>query len=68
MKKLAFSIFLFVCLSKQNKLKTKTMNTTETTLTFIVNNITIITVITVIGSALIYEMISQVKKVLTSKN
>ena len=44
------------------------MNTTETTLTFIVNNITIITVITVIGSALIYEGISQVKKVLTSKN
>ena len=31
-------------------------------------NITIITVITVIGSALIYEGISQVKKVLTSKN
>ena len=29
MKKLAFSIFLFVCLSKQNKQKTKTMNTTK---------------------------------------
>ena len=41
---------------------------TEVTLTFIVNNITIVTVITIISSALIYEAISQVKKVLTSKN
>ena len=40
----------------------------ESFITFVVTNITIITVITVIGSALIYEGISQVKKVLTSKN
>ena len=43
------------------------MNTTETTLTFIVNNITIITVITIIGSALIYQGICEVKKVLIIK-
>ena len=39
----------------------------ESILTFAVNHITIITVITVIGSALIYEAISQIKKVLTVK-
>ena len=39
----------------------------ESILIFAVNHITIITVITVIGSALIYEGISQVKKVLNTK-
>ena len=40
----------------------------ESILTFAVNHITIITVITVIGSALIYQGICELKKVLTSKN
>ena len=39
----------------------------ETMITFAVNHITIITVITVIGSALIYQGICEVKKVLTVK-